>query len=214
MVPPNWLIQVPLKKEIVMEKRSFLLHIPAALACMMLAATVSAQGPTPPKEQTPADYRKEVAKNTQDIIARYKKTDPGIERFFKDSAGYAVFPRVGKAGFIFAAGHGDGEVYEKGKVIGTASITLATVGLTAGAQEYSEIIFFENSAALDRFKQNKFEFAASASAVILKSGVAKDKKYSDGVAVFVQPTGGAMAEAALGTQKFSFKPEGGAPAKK
>jgi lipid-binding SYLF domain-containing protein len=98
-------------------------------------------------------------------------------------------------------------------VIGTASITLATVGLQAGAQEFSQVVFFENQAAIDRFKQNKFEFTANVSAVIVTAGASKGANYRDGAVVFTQSTGGAMAEAALGTQKFSFKAEGG-PAKK
>jgi len=190
------------------------LAVAVALALTMPMATSFAQTSAPSKEQTATDQRKELAKNVQDTIARYKKTDPGIERFFKDSAGYAVLPRVGKAGFIVGGGQGTGEVYEKGKLVGTTSLSMASIGLQAGAQEFSEILFFENQAAFENFKQNKFEFAASASAVIMKSGVARDKNYKDGVALFVDPTGGAMAEAALGTQKFTFTPEGGAPAKK
>ena len=74
--------------------------VAVALALTMPVATSFAQT----KEQTAADQRKELAKNVQDTIARYKKTDPGIERFFKDSFGYAVLPRVGKAGSSWAAG--------------------------------------------------------------------------------------------------------------
>jgi len=146
-------------------------------------------------------------------IDRFKKADPSIDKFFKDSVGFVVFPRIGKAGFILGGGHGMGEVYEKGKVVGTSTMTLVTVGLQAGAQEFSEIIFFQDQAALDRFKGGKFEAAASASAVILKSGVSKDATYRDGFAVFAHPRGGAMVEAALGTQKFSYKPEAGSAKK-
>ncbi len=185
-----------------------------ALACAVMCGSAVAQGPETPKQMTPAEHRAEVAKNAQNAIARFKKEDPGLDRFFKESAGYVVFPRVGKAGFIFSAGHGDGELFEKGKVVGFASITLAGLGLTAGAQDYAEIIFFQNQAAVDRFKQGKFEFGANASAVIVKAGVSKDKTWQDGAAVFAMSNGGAMAEASVGTQKFSFKPEGGAPPKK
>jgi hypothetical protein len=44
--------------------------------------------------------------------------------------------------------------------------------------------------------------------VVWKSGAAKSADYRSGVAVFVQPKGGVMAEAAVGGQKFAFKPEG------
>jgi len=189
-----------------MKARAFAFVVPVAfaVASLLLPGMSYAQD-----QKTPAEQRAQLKKDTQDTIAAYKKTDPAIDRFFKDSAGYAVFPRVGKAGFILGGGHGAAEVYAKGnKLLGTATMTLVTVGLQAGAQEFSEILFFENQAALDRFTQGKFEFAASASAVILTTGAAKGKEYRDGVAVFVQPRGGAMAEAALGTQKYSFKADG------
>jgi len=191
-----------------MTKR-YLLKLAAAIACGALFTTAFAQ------DKAPANYRAQLDKEVQSAIDRARKADPSIEKFFKDSVGYVVFGRVGKVGFIVAGGHGDGEVFEKGSVVGTASITIATVGLQAGGEEFSEIIFFQNQGALDRFKQNRFEFSAGMSAVILKSGAAKNNNYRDGVAVFAQAHGGVMAELSLGTQKFSFKPDSApAPAKK
>ena len=191
-----------------MKKPYLVLPLAAAFFCALLPATPDALAQ--PKDQTPAEQRAQLGKDVPETIASYKKADPGLDRFFRDSAGYVVFARIGKAGFIIGGGHGTGEVFEKGRLIGTASLTLATVGLQAGAQEFSEIIFFENQAALDRFKQNKFEFTAGVSAVIVNAGASKGANYRDGVAVFTQPRGGVMAEVALGAQKFSFKPEGAA----
>ncbi len=189
-----------------MKTRALAASFAFAAASLLLPGVPHAQDQ---KSYKPEEYRAQLKKEVPETVADYKKTDPSIERFFKDSAGYAVFPRVGKAGFIVGGGHGAGEVHGKGnKVLGTATMTLVTVGLQAGAQEFSEIIFFENQAALDRFMQGKFEFGASASAVIITTGAAKSKEYRDGVVVFVKSRGGAMAEAALGTQKFSFKAEG------
>jgi lipid-binding SYLF domain-containing protein len=187
-----------------MKKHFVILQIAAALACGALTGTAAAAK----KETTPAEYRQQLDKDVQSTIARYRKTEPTLERFFNQSAGYVVYARVGKGGFIFAGGHGDGELIEKGKAVGTASITMASVGLQVGIQEFSEIIFFENAAALDRFKQNKFEFAAGVSAVIVTAGAAKSANYNNGVVVFIHPTAGAMAELSVGGQKFSFKPDG------
>ena len=195
-----------------MKKQFLALQLAAALVCALLPGLAAAQDEK--KQLSPAEQRQLLAKETQDIIARYRKVDPAIDRFFKESAGYVVFPRIGKIGFIIGGGHGGGEVFEKGgKVVGTASITIASVGLQVGVQEFSEIIFFQDAAALERFKQNKFEFTANVSAVIITAGAAKAANYRDGVAVFTAPTAGAMAEVALGAQKFSFKSEP-APAKK
>jgi lipid-binding SYLF domain-containing protein len=186
-----------------MKKHIVILQIAIALVCGALTGTVVAQ-----KDSKAAQDRLQLGKDVEGTIAKYRKTEPTIERFFKQSAGYAVFARVGKGGLIFAGGHGDGELFEKGKVVGTASITMGSVGLQAGLQEFSEIVFFENAAALDRFKQNKFEFAAGVSAVIVTAGAAKSANYKDGVVVFIHPTAGAMAEVSIGGQKFNFKPDG------
>jgi len=177
------------------------------LAFVLLPYSMAARAKDYAKQKSPAEARAELKAEVQSAIARFKKTDPGIERFFKDSAGYAIFPTIGKIGFIFAGGYGEGEVYEAGKLIGVASLSVGTVGLQAGAQEYSEIVFFKDKADVERFRQNRFEFDASASAVVWKSGSAAANDYRGGVAVFVLPTGGVMAEAAVGGQKFSFKPE-------
>ena len=187
-----------------MKTRIFAFQLAFALACAIAPGVPYAQDQKP---MSAAESRAALKKDVPDTIATYRKTDPTIERFFKDSAGYAVFPRIGKAGFIFGGGHGAAEVFEKGKLIGTATVTMVTVGLQAGAQEFSEIIFFENQAAVDRFKQGKFELTATVSAVIITAGAAKSSNYRDGVIVFAHSRGGAMAEAALGTQKFSFKAE-------
>ena len=58
---------------------------------------------------------------------------------------------------------------------------------------------------LQRFKAEKFQFAAETSAVALKSGIAFNAKYKDGVAVFALPKAGLMADASVGGQKFSYK---------
>jgi hypothetical protein len=46
--------------------------------------------------------------------------------------------------------------------------------------------------------------AAQVSAVALASGASANAKYKHGVAVFTLTKGGAMAEAAIGGQKFSY----------
>jgi len=70
-------------------------------------------------------------------------------------------------------------------------------------QTYSELIVFGDQAAMNRFKQNDMNFGANASAVLAKKGAAADAWFVDGVAVFVKPTGGAMAEASLGGQQIA-----------
>lgn len=145
-------------------------------------------------------------KKAQKTIATFKKTDSGLTEFFDNSFGYAVFPSIGKGAIGIGGAAGKGVVYKQGDMIGGSNMTQITVGFQFGGQEYSEIIFFENADSFNRFINNKYQFAAQASAVALKSGISADAKYTDGVAVFTQAKGGLMYEASVGGQKFKFVP--------
>src|SRR5262245_20442010 len=102
---------------------------------------------------------------SKQAVADFKKADSKLQTFFTNSVGYAVFPSVGKGGFIVGGAHGKGVVYEKGKIIGRTSLSQASIGAQIGGQEFGEIIFFETPAALEDFKAGKFEMSADVSAV-------------------------------------------------
>jgi lipid-binding SYLF domain-containing protein len=144
--------------------------------------------------------------DSKEAKASFKKADPSMENLFKNSAGYVIFPNVGKGGVGIGGAAGKGTVYEKGMPIGTAQMIQATVGAQAGGQAYREIIFFETKDALDRFMENKIEFSEQVSAIAVKSGAAADANYRNNVVVFSQEKGGLMLEASLGGQKFSYRP--------
>lgn len=155
------------------------------------------------------DYKLEKKKlDVAQAIEEVKASDPDLQRFFERSQGYVVFPSVGKGGFIVGGAHGNGLVYEGGQLIGEAEMTQVNVGFQLGGQSYIEIIFFQGPEDLDRFKANKFEFGAQASAVAITAGASADVDYSKGVAVFTKIKGGLMYEASLGGQTFDFKPRG------
>jgi lipid-binding SYLF domain-containing protein len=138
--------------------------------------------------------------------AGFIKTDGLMQSLFDNSAGYVIFPNVGKGGIGVGGAAGNGIVFQDGKPIGSAKMKQVSVGFQFGGQAYREVIFFENSDALNRFKQNKFEFSAQASAVAATAGASTNVKYRDGVMVFTQQKGGLMYEASIGGQKFSYTP--------
>ena len=102
-------------------------------------------------------------------------------------------------------------MFQNGQVAGYCSLTQATVGLAVGGQEYTEIIFFETTDAVNKFKAGDYTFAAQASAVALKSGASSNAEYADHVLVFTLGEAGLMVEAAIGGQKFSYQPLGAVP---
>jgi lipid-binding SYLF domain-containing protein len=153
----------------------------------------------------------DLASESQQAIAAFQSKDSTLKTFFDKAEGYAVFPNIAKGGLIVGGAHGDGLVYQKGSVIGSASVSQASIGAQVGGQAFAEVIFFETTTALEEFKLGKFEMSAEVSAVAAAEGAAKAAKYTQGIAVFSMPKKGLMAQASIGGQKFKFKPN--APAK-
>jgi len=150
--------------------------------------------------------RAQMRSAAQAAINDFKAKDPSIERFFRTSEGFAIFPEVTTGALIVGGAHGNGEVYQQGRFIGFADVSQASIGAQVGGQKFSQIIFFQNEAALESFKSGSLEFDAQASAVIAASGAATTADFNRGVAVFTMPQGGAMVQAALGGQRFRFMP--------
>jgi len=148
-------------------------------------------------------------------------------RFFKDCYGYAVFPTIGKGGFVVGASHGTGRVYARGRHVGDTSMTQVTAGAQLGGQAYSQMIFFRDKRAFDEFTGGNFEFGAQATAVAITAGASAQAStagtsagasgterhartaghYQKGMAVFTIVKGGLMYEASIGGQKFDYQPK-------
>jgi lipid-binding SYLF domain-containing protein len=139
-------------------------------------------------------------------LGRFKAADSSLQGELDRAAGYAIFPEVGKGGVGVGGAYGRGVVYQHGMKIGFADLSQATIGLQLGGQSYSQLILFQDQAALDRFKSGKLAFSANASAVAIKSGAAAAAAYTDGVKVLTQTVGGLMFEASIGGQQFTFQP--------
>jgi lipid-binding SYLF domain-containing protein len=148
---------------------------------------------------------KKIVADAESAKADFIKTDGQMKSLFDNAYGYVIFPNVGKGAVGVGGAAGNGAVFQKGVLIGMADMKQVTVGFQFGGQAYSEAILFENQAALDRFKQNKFEFAGEASAVAVTAGAAANIKYKNGVMVFSHVKGGLMYEASVGGQKFKYR---------
>jgi len=140
-------------------------------------------------------------------IVDLKQTDPGMEDWFKNAAGYAVFPKVGKGGLVVGGAYGKGLVIANDVVVGTTSLSQVSIGLQAGGQAYAEFIFFRDETALEDFKRGNYELGAQVSAVAATAGASADASYNKGVAIFTNVTGGLMYEASVGGQKFKYEPK-------
>jgi lipid-binding SYLF domain-containing protein len=147
--------------------------------------------------------------------------------YFNNSYGYAVFPTVGKGGLGVGAAHGSGRAYVQGAYVADVKVTQVSIGLQAGGQAFSQIVFFQDKRAFDEFAKGSYEFDATVQAVAITAsatasagtagaaaGAAGGKKdastagkYYKGVAVFTVAKGGLMYQAAVGGQKFKYTPK-------
>ena len=147
---------------------------------------------------------KKTSGNTLKAVNKLQKIS-SLKPHLKKARGFAVFPNVGKGGIGIGGARGKGEVFEKGHVIGSTTLTQVSIGFQLGGQAFSQIIFFKDKKSLDRFTEGNFEFGASASAALISEGAIASADYSDGVAVLTFSKGGLMYEASIGGQKFSYE---------
>lgn len=159
--------------------------------------------------------------DTKDALAHFYKS-PQTQPFFHSAYGYAVFPSVGKGGFWVGGAYGSGVVFKANRAMGFAKLYQLSIGLQFGGQAFSEILFFQDKRAYDRFIDGGLELDAQASAVALNEGASAKvgtagagmnagsdymtKSYINGVAIFTRTKGGAMIEASLAGQKFTYDP--------
>jgi lipid-binding SYLF domain-containing protein len=167
----------------------------------------------------------QIASADQATVKAFRQAEQ-TRKYFDGAYGYAVFPSIGKGGIGIGAAHGKGRVYERGKLIGEATMNQVSAGAQLGGQVFSEIIFFQDQRALREFASGDFEFGAGASAVAITAGAGAEAGtggagatasagrsdaalaggYYKGMATFTVAKGGLMYSATLSGQKFKFKP--------
>lgn len=107
----------------------------------------------------------------------------GLDNYFDSAYGFAVFETVKKAAVLIGAGGAKGEVYAKNengemKKVGDASMTMISGGWSLGLSIYSEIIFFETKAALDKFTSSgSYEFEGTARAHVTHAGESRERDH-------------------------------------
>lgn len=147
----------------------------------------------------------ELELSVQKSILDAKSKDSSLSKWFESAYAYAVFPNVGKGGFVIGGAGGKGLVIRGDETIAYTSMSQMSIGLQAGGQVYAEYIMFKDKTAFDHFSRGNFEMGAQVSAVAVTAGASADADYDGGVAVFTLAGGGLMFEASVAGQKFKYK---------
>ena len=180
-------------------KRSTAVLASMAILLPALHSTAPAQEPAAQE----IEHGKAPSKDVEATIETFAEKDSRVTDLIETSAGYAVFPSVGKAAFLVGGSHGSGELVIDGVAVGKTEVSELSVGLQAGGQAFAEIIFFETDADVQTFQSGKLQFSSGFSAVAV-GGATNKPAYREGVIVFTYTKGGLMAEMSVGGQKFKY----------
>ena len=175
-----------------------------AILALLIALLPACVTHPKPKSDAKIDALHEAVLQT---ILDFKSKDKKVAELCDNSHAYVVFPDILKIGLVFGGAVGEGEVYERGSMIGWAGISQVSLGAQIGGREIAQVVFFETEEQLKRFKTGKLEFGAGVDAVAGASQAGLTTRYSGGVTVFVWSRNGLMADASGSGQKFTFVPK-------
>jgi lipid-binding SYLF domain-containing protein len=140
-------------------------------------------------------------------ISVFKDEVNGSEVFLSQAAGYLVFPKVYKAGFVFGAETGEGALIVAGKTIDYYRTSAGSWGLQAGAQARSVVIAFMTEDSLSKFRNSTgWKVGVDGSIALVDVGVGKTidtKNIRDPVVGFIFGSKGLMYNLTFEGSKFS-----------
>ena len=114
-----------------------------------------------------ADIDRDVTAAITDLYAR----NPGTKTLGDKAVAMLVFPSITTAGFGVGGSYGTGAMREGGRTTAYYNLIAASFGFQLGAQSFSQVYFFNTSAALQTFKDTKgFEAGAGLTAVAADFG--------------------------------------------
>lgn len=172
---------------------------------LLLGATATSTGCASTAPQSQA-ARQDLRDEARLALRKMTREDSSLRNFLNNKAhAYVVFPSIGKGGFLVGGAYGRGVVFRGDQAIGYGVMNQANLGLIIGANTFTEILTFEREADLNEFmNRGEYTLAANATAIFLKAGVAAKTNFQNGVAVFVKPRGGLIADLSLAGQQFKF----------
>jgi len=136
------------------------------LITMAVVAALSIGASAPSR----ADSRAKINTDVAATLAEFRGLNVANESLGRKAAGTLIFPQVTKAGAGVAGEYGEGVLQVDGKTVGYYSIGGASVGLTLGVAEHSEVIMFMTRDSLNKFTRSKgWSVGADAGITVVKA---------------------------------------------
>jgi lipid-binding SYLF domain-containing protein len=153
-----------------------------------------------------------INKRVAETLSEFHALNPANKNLVSKSAGMLVFPKVTKGGVGVAGEYGEGVLMVNGKNMGYYSVGAASVGLTLGVANHSEIIMFMTADSLKAFKDTKgWSIGADAGITLVSaaaSGAYDSKIEQKPILGFVFGEKGLLADLSLEGEKITQIKEG------
>ncbi len=118
-----------------------------------------------------AASKEEIDASVSTALKNWEAFNPSHRELESKAAGMLVFPHVTKGGVGIAGEHGEGVLQVGNQTVGYYSVSSASVGLTLGIAQHSEIILFMTQHALDKFRNSKgWSIGADTGVALVKVG--------------------------------------------
>jgi len=135
--------------------------ISLALLVLALGANVAAR----------AESKQEIDVAVSDTLERFTHASPAHGELLHKAVGVLVFPRITKAGAGIGGEHGNGSLLKHGATVNYYSLSSASLGLTLGAGQRSEVILFMTREALAKFEaSNSYNVGVDAQVAVVSEG--------------------------------------------
>lgn len=157
-------------------------------------------------QHTLAQSASQIDRDVDVAIEKFKKEVEGGADFLPKVKGYLVFPSVIKAGLVIGGKYGKGALRINGVTKHYYSLTSASIGWQAGAQEHAMLIAFISETSLQNFiKSNGWEAGVDGSIAISDWGESKDIgsiSFEKPIIAFIYDEKGLMASISISGTKF------------
>lgn len=141
------------------------------------------------------------------VLQIFKEDVSGADLFLSQAAGYLVFPRVIKLGFVVGAETGEGVLRVGGSSVAYYRTTGGSFGFQAGAQAKSIVIAFLTRESLDKFRNSSgWKVGVDGSVALIDLGGGKtidSDNIKDPVVGFIFNSKGLMYNLTLEGSKFT-----------
>ncbi len=120
---------------------------------------------------------------------------------------FSIFPEITKAGIGVGGSYGEGVLFVDGRPVEHYSISSGSLGLTLGAQTFSQVLMFMTEEALQKFRSSKgWEAGVDGSVVAIKEGAAGSidtTKAQEPIVGFIFGQTGLMVDASFSGAKYT-----------